>query len=184
MPNLLEEQLDVSVVIARALPDSAYVSQEIGISHCVLAASPAYLKQHAAPARAEDLVDHTCVLLTTVDYAADEWHLIGAQGNHTFRPMGPHLCVNDMEAMAAALRDGAGIGLLAGYSAIEDLRNGTLVRVLPECHTNPRKVFAVYSSRHFVDAKIKRFVEALKINVGVELKAIARELNIETIDVQ
>lgn len=30
MPNLLEEQLDVAIVIARTLPDSAYVSQKIG----------------------------------------------------------------------------------------------------------------------------------------------------------
>jgi hypothetical protein len=31
-----------------------------------------------------------------------------------------------------------------------------------------------------VDAKIKRFVDALKTRVGSELGALARELNIET----
>jgi DNA-binding transcriptional LysR family regulator len=118
MPNLLEDQLDLSVVIARALPDSAYVSQKIGSSQCVLAASPAYLAQHAAPATPDDLVDHACVLLSTVDYAADEWELTGKPGTMTFRPVGSHFCVNDMEAMALALREGAGIGLLAGFASI------------------------------------------------------------------
>jgi DNA-binding transcriptional LysR family regulator len=180
MPNLLEDQLDVSVVVARTLPDSAYVAQTIGISHCVLAASPAYLKQHSVPARPEDLADHACILLATVDYESDEWHLKSTTGDVTFRPVGPHLCVNDMEAMAVALREGAGIGLLAGFSAIEDLRNGKLVRVLPDYHTHSRNVYALYSSRQFVDAKIKRFVDALKTRVGSELGALARELNIET----
>jgi DNA-binding transcriptional LysR family regulator len=87
-----------------------------------------------------------------------------------------------MEAMNLALREGAGIGLLAGFSAIEDLRNGTLVRVLPDYHTHSRNVFALYSSRQFVDAKIKRFVDALRNHVGGELGALARELNIETTD--
>ncbi|CAG9268379.1 LysR family transcriptional regulator [Paraburkholderia caribensis] len=182
MPNLLEEQLDVAVVIARALPDSAYVSQRIGASHCVLAASPAYLAKHPAPERPEDLADHTCIQLGTVDYAPDEWQLESAEGNATYRPAGPHFSVNDMEAMSVALRDGAGIGLLAAFSAIDDLRDGKLVRVLPQYHTCERSVYAMYSSRQFVDAKIKRFVDVLKTHVGDELTAYAEELGIAVAD--
>ena len=182
MPNLLEEQLDLAVVIARALPDSAYVSQRIGASHCVLAASPAYLEKRPAPERPEDLADHTCILLGTVDYAPDEWQLESTQGNATYRPAGPHFSVNDMEAMGVALRDGAGIGLLAAFSAIDDLRDGKLVRVLPQYHTCERSVYAMYSSRQFVDAKIKRFIDMLKTHVGAELAAYAQELGIAVTD--
>jgi DNA-binding transcriptional LysR family regulator len=182
MPDLLEEQLDLSVVIARSLPDSAYVSQKIGRSHCILAASPKYLQEHPAPQTPEDLVDHTCVLLTTVDYAPDDWPLQCATGDVTFRHTGPHFTVNDMESMALALREGAGIGLLAGFSAIEDLRAGTLVRVLPSYHTFARNVYAVYSSRRFVDAKIKRFVDTLKVHVGEELRQYSKELDIAVED--
>jgi DNA-binding transcriptional LysR family regulator len=178
MPNLLEEQLDVGIVITRTLPDSAYVSQNIGTSHCILAASPEYLAAHPAPARPEDLIDHQCLLLGTVDYAPDEWHLKSAEGDATFRPAGPHFSVNDMDAMSQALRDGAGIGLLAAFSAMDDLRSGALVRVLPSYHTHVRNVYAVYSSRQFVDAKIKRFVETLKTHVGEHLDAYASELNL------
>lgn len=183
MPNLLEEQLDVGVVITRTLPDSAYVSQKIGVSHCILAAAPAYLARRPAPQCPEDLIDHSCVLLGTVDYAPDEWHLESVSGSAnedaTFRPTGSHFSVNDMDSMAQALRDGAGIGLLAAFSAMDDLRSGALVRVLPQYHTQVRNVYAVYPSRQFVDAKIKRFVEALKTHVGEHLDAYARELEIE-----
>lgn len=178
MPNLLEDQLDLSLVVSRALPDSGYVSQKIGSSCCVLAASPAYLAQHPAPASPDDLAAHRCVRLSTVDYDPDTWHLAGNDGEATFHPSGPHLSVNDMEAMAVALREGAGIGLLAGFAAIEDLRSGRLVRVLPERHTHARNVYAVYSSRRFVDARIKRFIEVLHNEVGERLAACARALDI------
>jgi DNA-binding transcriptional LysR family regulator len=81
-----------------------------------------------------------------------------------------------MESMAVAVRDGGGIGLLAGFSAIDDLRSGKIVRVLPDFHTQERNVYAVYSSRQFVDAKISRFIEALKVRVGGQLSAITTEL--------
>lgn len=178
MPNLLEEQLDVGIVITRTLPDSAYVSQNIGTSHCILAASPAYLAAHGAPECPEDLIDHPCVLLGTVDYAPDEWRLESPAGDATFRPTGPHFSVNDMDSMSCALRDGAGIGLLAAFAAMDDLRSGALVRVLPQYHTQVRNVYAVYPSRQFVDAKIKRFVESLKTHVADELEGYAKELGI------
>lgn len=176
MPNLLEDQLDVSILIARTLPDSAYVSQKIGVSHCVLVASPEYLAQHAAPLEPEDLGDHQCLLLGTVDYVRDEWQLKSAKGDATFVPTGPSFSVNDMEAMAVAIKAGAGIGLLAGFSALDDLRCGKLVRVLPDYHTYERNVYAVYTSRQFVDAKITRFIDTLKAQVGSQLEATAREL--------
>jgi DNA-binding transcriptional LysR family regulator len=176
MPNLLEDQLDVSILIARTLPDSAYVSQKIGVSHCVLVASPDYLAKHPAPAVPADLGGHQCLLLGTVDYARDEWQLKSKAGTATFVPSGPSFSVNDMDAMAVAVREGAGIGLLAGFSAIDDLRSGKLVRVLPEYHTYERNVYAVYTSRQFVDAKITRFIEMLKARVGAQLAATAKAL--------
>jgi len=176
MPNLLEDQLDVSILIARTLPDSAYVSQKIGISHCVLVASPEYLQRHAAPVTPEDLNDHQCLLLGTVDYVRDEWQLKSKTGDATFTPKGPSFSVNDMDAMAVAVRAGAGIGLLAGFSAISDLRSGRLVRVLPEFHTYERNVYAVYTSRQFIDAKITRFIDTLKTRVGAQLAMTAQEL--------
>ncbi|PPC74991.1 LysR family transcriptional regulator [Pokkaliibacter plantistimulans] len=176
MPNLLEDQLDISILIARTLPDSTYVSQKIGSSFCILAAAPEYLEQHTAPVTAEDLKDHECLLLGTVDYSRDQWQLISSNGDAIFQPARPSLSVNDMESMLVAIRDGAGIGLIAGFTAIDDLRSGRLVRVLPEYHTHERNVYVVYNSRQYVDAKITRFIDVIKASVGDQLEAIATEL--------
>lgn len=58
--------------------------------------------------------------------------------------------------MAVALRDGSGIGLLAGCSAIDDLRSGKLVRVLPDNPTHGRNVYAVYTLRQCLNVKNAR----------------------------
>lgn len=84
--------------------------------------------------------------------------------------------MNDMEAMSVAVGSGAGIGLLAGFPAIDDLRSGKLVRVLPDYFTEERNVYAVYSSREFIGAKITRFIDLLKDRGGSQLADIAEEL--------
>jgi DNA-binding transcriptional LysR family regulator len=73
--------------------------------------------------------------------------------------------------LRVALRAGAGIGALAVYSAIDDLRAGTLVRVLPQFQLPTRNVYSVYASRRYVDAKIRTFVEFLKEDLSARLAA-------------
>lgn len=50
------------------------------------------------------------------------------------------------------------------------------IQQLSGYHTQERNVYAVYSSRQYVDAKVTLFIEALKSSVGAELNGIAREL--------
>ncbi|WP_258194416.1 LysR substrate-binding domain-containing protein [Paraburkholderia sp. BL18I3N2] len=97
--------------------------------------------------RIKGLLDPQCSLLGTVDYAPDEWQLQSASDNASFRPAEPHFSVNDLDSMSMALREGAGIGLIAGFTAMDDLRSGSLERVLPQYHTHARSVYALYPSR-------------------------------------
>jgi DNA-binding transcriptional LysR family regulator len=64
--------------------------------------------------------------------------------------------------------------IAGGFLRIECLRNGMLVRVLPEYHTHSRDVYAASSSRQFVDAKIRRFVDTLRAHAAGELNAFDR----------
>lgn len=169
MPDLLRGQFDLSIVAATTLPDSAYVSQIIGSSRSVLVASRQYIDAHGAPETLDDLARHACVRLSTPAYPADEWKLCNAAGDFVFNPPASYFLVNDHEAMSVALHAGAGIGLLTVYSVIDDLRSGTLVRVLPDFHTHPRNVYVIYPSRQYLDAKTKTFIEFMKESVGKRL---------------
>ena len=171
MPRLVEEQFDVSVVTARTLPDSGYVSQVTGTSYSMLVAAPSYLEKHAPLRSPDDLDGHAFVRLQSPASPTDGWQLEGADGDVLLNASAARYRINDPEALRVALRAGAGIGALAVYSAIDDLRAGTLVRVLPQFQLPTRNVYSVYASRRYVDAKIRTFVDFLKDELSARLAA-------------
>ena len=170
MPRLVEEQFDVSVVTAKALPDSDCVSQVAAIIHGVLVAAPSYLKKR--PLLSEgDLAGHVCAQLQ-VPTALDNCLLLPSLSD----AMTVRLKVNDPEAMRAVLRAGAGIGVLPVYCAIDDLRAGTLIQVLPQFQLASLNVYAVYPSRRYVSATIRTFVEFIKHELSARIASQYAEL--------
>ncbi|WP_213302292.1 LysR family transcriptional regulator [Paraburkholderia sacchari] len=163
VPDLLDEGYDVTLQLSSAeLPDSALVSQTLGWVHSVLCASPGYLSERGAPHSVAELVDHACLQLITPVFPRDRWHLEGPDGSETFELPPSTFQVNVADALAGALREGAGIGSLPMSSAVPALRSGSLLRVLPDYLLQKLTVYAMYASRQYLDAKIRTFVDFLK----------------------
>jgi DNA-binding transcriptional LysR family regulator len=55
-----------------------------------------------------------------------------------------------------------GIGPLPAAVALPGLRSGSLKQVLPDYRLSGSEIFAIYASRHYLDAKIRTLVEFLK----------------------
>ncbi|MBN3505798.1 LysR family transcriptional regulator [Burkholderia cenocepacia] len=171
IPNLVEEGYDVSIVAASSLPDSTYVAHSYGESHSVLVASKAYLARRGVPSKPADLADHTCLCLDNLEGPSNEWLLHGAGDQVvTHSILSAPFQANSPEAMTIALRAGLGIGPLAMYSVAADLRSGRLVRVLPEYRLAMLSIYAMYPSRQFVDAKVKTFLDSLRMTLSPALK--------------
>jgi hypothetical protein len=73
--------------------------------------------------------------------------------------------VNIAESLVVAIREGMGIGMLPLYAAIDGLRNGSLVRVLPRYTAQKMNVYALYPPRKFIDAKTRTWVEFLRTHL-------------------
>jgi DNA-binding transcriptional LysR family regulator len=165
LPDLLEEGYDMSIVLARDLPDSGFVAQRLGMTYSILCASPAYLKKRGVPDSPGSLGSHDCLRIVNTVMPADNWVLEGPQGMETINiPLSP-FHINTADGMTIAIKNGMGIGIQPIASAVDGLRAGTLVRVLPTYHFEPLNIFAIYPSRKFVDAKIKTWVEFLKESI-------------------
>jgi DNA-binding transcriptional LysR family regulator len=165
LPDLLEEGYDMSIVLARDLPDSGFVAQRLGITYSILCASPAYLKKRGHPDSPGALGSHDCLRIVNTIMPAGNWVFEGPEGVETVNiPLSP-FHVNTADAMTVAITSGMGIGIQPIASAVDGLRAGTLVRVLPEYHFEEFNLFAIYPSRKFVDAKIKTWVEFLKVYI-------------------
>jgi DNA-binding transcriptional LysR family regulator len=72
---------------------------------------------------------------------------------------------NVADAMVKATEEGMGISLLPFFSATQGLRDGSLIRVLPEHRLRERSIFALYPSRRFLDAKVRTWVEHLQVHL-------------------
>lgn len=169
MPKLVEEGHDVAIVFSPATQGAGLVVRRIATSHYVLCASPGYLREHGAPATPADLAKHACMNLEPPDNGGD-WSFHGPGGTeiHAVRPI---LSVNVAEAMVTAIREGMGIGLLFGYSAVKSLRSGDIVRVLPDHRLNEFNVFAMYPAREYLDAKVGTWIDFLNRHLPAAMAA-------------
>lgn len=164
MPDLFEGSSDVSVITASSLPNSDLVSHQLGSTCSILCASPGYVRTHGSPRVPAELSEHDCLILKTPAFPAHVWTLEGPEGSVEMHVDGP-VQVNIAESLAVAIREGMGIGMLPVYAAVEGLRNGTLLRVLPQHKLQKTNVYAIYPSRKFVDAKTKTWVEFLRAHL-------------------
>jgi DNA-binding transcriptional LysR family regulator len=161
-PDPLEEGHDIVISIAHSLPDSALVCQTVGQIFSVVCAAPGYLAQKGIPEQPAQLSDHRCLHLQ--DFQEGIWRFKLEQGDVTISPEGP-FSTNVADAMVKATEEGMGISLLPFFSATPGLRDGTLVRVLPDCRLRERNIFALYPSRRFLDAKVRTWVEYLQVHL-------------------
>ncbi|WP_236212150.1 LysR family transcriptional regulator [Metapseudomonas otitidis] len=176
VPDLLDEGLDVAIVVATELPDSGLVSQRIGATYSILCASPGYIAERGAPRTPADLAQHECLLLISPVMPFDRWHFVGPDGEQMITLGNPSFQVNVGDAMTEAIRSGMGIGVLPLYSAIDGLRDGSLVPVLPHYRLQCLNIYALYPSRQYLDAKIKTWVTYLRETLPDALQADEVEL--------
>ncbi|MCP2091878.1 UNVERIFIED_ORG: DNA-binding transcriptional LysR family regulator [Paraburkholderia sediminicola] len=176
VPNIIDEGIDVSVVTTRDLMDSALISQRIGSVQTILCAAPQYLLKRGTPVRLADLNEHTCLQLMLPYVPPGQW-LFEDVSEPVFRHTRPApLIVNDAEALVETIREGLGIGPLPISFALSGLRDGSLVRVLPDHLLQKCNIYAMYASRRYLDAKIKTFVEFARDQVPLALADENREL--------
>lgn len=162
IPDLLEEAYDVVLTLAPALPDSGLVSQHLGRTYSVLCAAPSYLQHHGVPGEPSDLRHHKCVRLSSTRFPTDRWSVVGEGNEETILFDSSSFQVNTAEALAVWIRSGAGIAPLPVPCALPGLREGSLVRVLPQHQLQELNIYALYASRQYLDAKIRTWVELLR----------------------
>jgi len=157
--DLTEEGIDLAIRIAR-IPSSSLIARKISTTRIVLCASPGYLEQYGTPQVLEDLSQHRCLQYNQWS-TRNEWRLIGPDGREELVRIKSSLYSNNGETLRVAAVDGGGIVLMPSFIGGADLCSGRLVPILPQYAPPELGIYVVYSSRRYVSAKLRAFIDML-----------------------
>src|ERR1700754_641518 len=155
--NIIEARIDLAIRIG-ALPDSQLVARRLAEHRRIVCASPAYTKRHGVPASPDELAAHTALRFALAP--DDKWILV-KRGDATASKRTSHarnhqvavqlqgrIRVNDTDALLELAIAGCGIALLPAWSVGDALRQGQLMRLLPDWEAQTSRaapaVWAVY----------------------------------------
>src|SRR4051812_19436975 len=124
--NLVDERIDLAIRITNDL-DPNLIARRLTVCRSVVCASPAYLRRHRAPRRAEELAQHNC--LTHSYYGKSLWHFEQA-GEHVAVAVEGNISADQSTAILSAATCGAGVAMLPTYLAAPVIRTGELVALL------------------------------------------------------
>ncbi len=124
--DLLGERIDIAIRIA-AEPTGSLVAHRLAENHRILCAAPAYLAEHGTPATLADLGRHR--LLAAVQQLP--WRLEGPEGAVVVDGSSA-VRTNSSEVARDLGLAGLGIALRSTWDIGPALRDGSLVRILPD----------------------------------------------------
>jgi DNA-binding transcriptional LysR family regulator len=159
--NLVEQDFDVDIRTGES-SDSGYAIKRILSSDEVLVASPAFMKAHPRIKHPDDLPQVRCLTYKR-EREATRWKYIDAEGQQHELEIHGALSSNNGELLRLAAMGGMGIALLSEPTVRACIRDGSLVRVLPDYRFAVRAfsngVFAVFRQSRTLPLKVRAFVD-------------------------
>jgi DNA-binding transcriptional LysR family regulator len=160
--DIVEEGFDLAIRVGR-LPESSLVAKKIAPTSGCIVASPTYLARKGTPKRPQDLRAHECLIYAY--QAGSAWRLHRARAEEVVHVRG-RVTANNGEALIAAAVAGLGITGGPDFMVAGHLRDGRLVRVLPDWSMGEGAVWAVYPTRRHLSGKVRSLVEFLAERLG------------------
>lgn len=158
--DLLGEEIDVAIRFG-ALPDSRFMATRLGALNRYLCASPAYLERRGTPASIAALDGHDLIEMPGADGRARPWRFRRGDESVVYE-VRPRVCVNEALTSFGLVENGAGIGVASSYLCGPLIRDGRLVRVLPEWSLPPLEVSLVFPSRRELAPTVRAFIDFMK----------------------
>ena len=154
--DLIEEGLDVAVRIAH-LPDSTLAAVRVGSVRQVLCASPAFLATHGTPRHPSDLARFETVAFGTAE-RLPPWSFAAAEGELRV-DLASRLVANTPDVAVVSALAGFAIARVLSYQVGAELRDGRLVRLLPDFEPPPIPIHVVHPEGRRASARVRAFVD-------------------------
>ena len=157
--DLIGENFDVAIRAGR-MQDSALVGRRLGASQHIVCASPRYLAGRLPIAIPEDLASHSILAFDPKVEHPRSWTFTRDKDRRTVE-FTPTVSANDHSMLLAAAVLGMGVTCLPERSARDAVRDGRLIRCLPEWDAGVSDVYALYPSRRALSIGARAFIDHL-----------------------
>ncbi len=163
--DLVDEGYDLALRFG-PLGESSLIARRMYAMAMRLYASGAYLAARPPPSEPDDLSDHD--LLAFVPNARlNTWVLHGPGGATAELTPSARLSSNNLLAIRQALAAGGGVALLPDFVLGDHVATGTLVPLLPDWHSRPVELFAVYPSTRNLSPKVRVYIDYLSEHLSL-----------------
>jgi DNA-binding transcriptional LysR family regulator len=158
--DLVAEGFDVGIVTAHQVNSGMLINRPLFRIGATLVASPEYVSRRGAPDRPAALTRHA-FLAPSADIHGSTWSFAGPSGAMEPVALDPAYTVNSMTMLRQAALSGMGIAVLPESHVKQDMRAGSLLRLLPDyaIRDADKEVSIVYPGRRHVSAKTRSFVD-------------------------
>ncbi len=161
--DLLGERVDCAIRIASDVPANV-VTHRLGTSRRILCAAPTYLAARGEPATIADLDAHD--LLAAAGQMP--WRLVSGRRSIAV-DRASHVQTNSSEMVRELALAGVGVALRSLWDVGDALRDGRLIRVLPDWEGSADVgIYAVHLRSAAVPAGVTAFVDFLRARIGSE----------------
>ena len=158
--DLIRERIDISIAIGTSPPATSLVRRHLADWPNVLVASPAYLEKRGTPKRVNELNDHAFVTLPPWHHPADV--LTGPKGERHRLQVAPRVVSNNQHTIKQLAIAGVGLSFHVAPEITQELADGRLKRVLPDCSLPTLSVDALMPPRTTQPAKVRAALDALR----------------------
>jgi DNA-binding transcriptional LysR family regulator len=159
--DLLTENFDIAIRMGD-LPDDANLSaRRVVFVRFGLYAAPSYIASRGLPSHPDELLDHDLLCMLSRSGGSVPWVLTRGKARWE-KELPARLTANSPELLARIACSGSGIAASSVLFAEPYLRQGDLVRVLPEWELPPNIGWAVFPGRRLMPAKTRVFLDMME----------------------
>lgn len=160
----VSNQIDLSVRLGHDVSGDL-VSTKLFATKYRICASPAYVKAQGPLLHPEDIARHRCLLFDLPDFRKT-WMMRNKHGVVTEVAVSGDIIISSALALKQAALDGLGPALLANWMTDTELKDGTLVDLLPDhsvaAASYDTAAWLLYSNRKYLPQKVRVTIDFLK----------------------
>lgn len=163
--DFAEEAYDLAIR-GRAPAESNLIARKLEDAELVLVAAPSYLKRAGKPKSLEDLQKHECIQFELPSTGRRIPWIFHPNGKAKGKAVdvvtsGGYSCAEDVLGIVTLARSGAGLVQTYRFIVEDDLRNGSLVELLPQFGGTSRPFILLYPHARHLSSRVRAFVDFL-----------------------